>query len=326
MSDKEMKITDISQSEGIRRKIDAAKATLKEKYSVCKIAARRLSGAYARLVDAEAKLDLKPTSRLMARHAIQETQYNVALKEYFSCAELYSALVEDVLALYNEYYITEDGRAAKKIKSESVKFEAQQYRLKQKIADGAKDVAEAIGAFDKAPEKNPPVDTARDAEQTADEPMAASPRQSEKTCSYGAIGGAYSPSPMDMYRPYMPQGVNIAPMSIDISGIVSDAVASAMEKFKLAFDKQANAYIDSMSTSAEQLAVEVNDTRVTSLAESVGDEAGVLIEKLSALMENLKNLSDFFFVALETHSSLKLDYLVQSLSLLSIRDIIRISS
>jgi len=295
MSDMEMKSPDISQSEGLRRKIDAAKVTLKEKYSVCKTAARRLSGAYARLIDAESKLDLKPTGRLMSRHAIQETQYNVALKEYFSCAELYSSLVEDVITLYEEYYRSESGRAAKKIKAEAAKFESLQYRLKQKIAEGAKDVSEAIGAFDKKTSEKPTDQTARDTHKKADEPaQPASKPQEQQPYQYGAPQQPqYHPQqPMDMYRPYMPHGVNIAPMSIDISGIVQDAVASAMEKFKAAFNKEANAFIDSMPTRIQSPTADSDATRVNSAVQTIAAEEGALAEKLSALMENLKSLSE----------------------------------
>lgn len=294
MSDMEMRSSDMSQSEEFRRKIDAARATLREKYSTCKTAARRLSVAYSRLVDAEAKLDLKPTARLMSKHAIQETQYNVALKEYFSCAKLYSSLVEEVMALYNEYYLSEDGRTAKKIKAESARFETQQYRLKQKIAEVAKDVSEAIGAFDKHPEEKNLEEIKREAVQKAEEHAPISPKLNEQQAySYSALGNSYPPhQPTDMYRQYMPHGVNIAPMSIDISDIVEDAVASAMEKFKAAFNKEASSFIDSIKTEVDAPNGDFDATRVASLAQSVVAEEGALAEKLAALMENLKNLSD----------------------------------
>ena len=53
MSDTVQRISDASGFESMRTKIDAAKATLRGKYSVCRSSARRLSGAYARLIDAE---------------------------------------------------------------------------------------------------------------------------------------------------------------------------------------------------------------------------------------------------------------------------------
>ena len=293
MSDKEINISDISQSEGLRRKIDAARATLREKYSVCKAAARRLSGAYARLVDAESRLDLKQSARLVAKHAIQETQYNVALKEYFSCAELYSELVSDIISLYNELYLSEDGRAARKIKAEAIKFESQQYRLMQKIQEGARDVAEAIGAFDKQPQPKLN-DTSKAEVAKKAEPQ---PTAQEKVQEH--IGHTYAQpqypqhSPADPYRQYPPYGVSIAPMSIDISAIVEDAVAAAMEKFKAAFNKEANAFIADMPKApapAESGAVE--DAGASPALAAVAEEEQVISEKLSSLMENLRKLSD----------------------------------
>lgn len=293
MSDMDIKISDISQSEGLRRKIDAARATLRDKYSTCKATARRLSGAYARLVDAEAKLDLKQSARLISKHAIHETEYNVALKEYFSSASLYNSLVEDILSLYNEYYLSENGRAAKKIKSEAAKFESVQYRLKQKIADVAKDVSEAIGAFDKRPEEKIDQEATRANLQRAEEVYSAPKKPQEpQSYTYTAPQNPYPPhQPMDMYRSYMPQGIGIAPVSIDISELVQDAIASAMEKFKAAFDKQATAFISAMPET-DVRAADSDLTRVNSAAESVVSEQTVLTEKLSALMENLKKLSE----------------------------------
>ena len=295
-----VKVTDIernsevSQSEGIRRRIDAAKATLREKYSVCKASARRLSGAYSRLIDAESKLDIKQSARLISKHAIQETEYNVALKEYFSYASLYTSLIDDVLELYNEYYLLESGRAAKKIKAESVKFETQQFKVKQKIMDAAKDVSEAIGAFDKQPDKSLAPEKKKEQLQNEDEPAASQQKQEQQAGnSYAHQGAPYSPHQPFEYRPYMPQGVNIAPMSIDISGIVQDAVSAAMAKFKVAFDKQANAFIESMPQNDRPANNPQTDNgAVAPLVQAAVEEESVIVEKLSALMEKLKALSE----------------------------------
>ena len=49
--------------EMLKRKIIAGKDTVKEKYSVCKTASRRLIGAYEALLDAEDKRDLKDNAK-----------------------------------------------------------------------------------------------------------------------------------------------------------------------------------------------------------------------------------------------------------------------
>ena len=284
-----------SNNEAIRGKIEAAKSTAKDKYAVCKVAARRLASAYASLIEAEEIRDIKSGAKSIAKHAKAESVFNVAKKEYISFIRLYDELVEEVLSLYDELISSENAKGAKKARLEAEKFESHESYQRDVLFEIVKDIdglenseelpeAKKIFNQEKAKEATPaPV-------QNINEEHREKPQSEPK--NYSPYGMPHY-MPFEPYRPYAPQGVHIAPASIDISPIVEDAVASAMEKFKQAFGKRAEAFIENMPKGEAAESVQSSEVSgaVLLMEEEVSETEKAVVERLSGVIENLKALS-----------------------------------
>lgn len=282
-----------TNSEALRKRIEAGKFTAKDKYAVCKVAARRLVSAHTALVEAEESRDIKNNTKSIAKYARAESVFNAAKKEYISFVKLYDSLVEEVLSLYDELIASESAKGAKRARLEAEKFESRESYLRDCLSEIVKEI-DGLEAEEELPVAKKPEPEQK---KQRTEPISQQPNEEihdihvppQHHTTYGMP--YYMPN--EMYRPYAPQGVNIAPASIDISAIVEDAVASAMEKFKKAFNKRAEEFIEAqpigedVSASAE---TEVPGA-VLLMEEEVAENEKAVVEKLSALIENLKVLS-----------------------------------
>ncbi len=294
-------------NQGLKSKIDAIKLTVKEKYAVCKVAAGKLVSAYKQLKEAEEVNSIKNTSKTLARYAKAESGFNAAKKEYASFLKIYDALVDEVLAAYDQLIAEEGAKTAKKLRNEAEKFETKECLNRENLEARLKDIA---GLEDAARESQKPENKLYDEplafegkeEKTSAESLEkrAEPRQPEgrefyQPNPYQPYGAPYY-TPYDAYRTYPQQGVNIAPASIDISAIVEDAVASAMEKFKAAFSKRADEFTESLpntepTASANVAASGVVSSAIVGMESEIAENEREIADRLLEIIENLKKLS-----------------------------------
>ena len=115
-----------SAPEALRRKIAAGKTTVKEKFAVCKVAAKKLETAYNQLLDADSKRDVKNNAKTNSKYMMAEKQFDVALREFAAHVSLYDAAVGEVLSFYDELEVTDMPRAVKRIRSEAERFDARE--------------------------------------------------------------------------------------------------------------------------------------------------------------------------------------------------------
>lgn len=322
------------ENDSLKGRIEAGKITVNDKYAVCKVAAKRLAMAHKALFEAEERKNEKNTSKAIAAYTLAEAGLNAAINEYASLVLLYEDLVESVLVLYDELMSESGAKAAKKLHSEAEKFENAQNYNKMKLAESVssiKGVDEALaearrGAEAARPSKSQPTmaketvseqgfeekrsfereEPSRNAsrehsEQSQREPRREShvhhtPHAYAQPHSVPYTVPYYMPPHDYYYRPYPPQpSVNIAPASIDISEIVEDAVASAMEKFKSAFARRADRFIENIPTenaeADEKTVTPALSSTATELEGQVLESESAIVEKLSTLMESIKTLT-----------------------------------
>ncbi len=284
-----------SSSETIRRRIEAGKSTVKDKYAVSKVAARRLSGAHSALIEAEEMRELKNTSKSVTRCAVAENTLLSAKKEFVSFVSLYTSFVADVLSLYDELIAAEDAKGAKKARVEAEKFERRESYLKDALYDMVKDV-EGISEMTFEPKRNAAY---RDNTETKQEGAPSPDVQSEaRENTYQAQGYQVPPQyhqphyyqPYhDPYRPHPP--VNIAPTTIDISRIVEDAVASALEKFKVVFNRRADEFVSEYPLPAPQAIAPNVSGAVAQMEGEIAANEAEIAEKLGGIVEGLTAVS-----------------------------------
>lgn len=267
----------------LKRRIKAAKTTVKDKYTVYMGTAKKLVAAHNALLEAEEKNEYNRSAKNTARCAVADNKFKAAAKEYLTYAALYESFVEDVVSLYDELILNEKPSGARRAGVACEKFEIQQKILQEKISDVVKGV-------DGIPESIEDVHLTRVKENIEEKPkVSAEPRRE-------------IPAPDQAYRPYYvpPQGVTIAPMSIDISKTVEDAITASLEKFKEAFAKRIDTCVNELpvpAAAAETVAATESNTtaktdEVCEMEESVLEEEKLIAEKLLKLTEDLKVISD----------------------------------
>lgn len=258
----------------LKRRIKAAKATVKDKYTVYMGTAKKLVAAHNALLEAQEKNEYSPSAKNTAKCAVADNKFKAAAKEYLTYASLYESFVEDVIALYDELILNDRPSAARRARTACEKFEIQQRMLQEKISDVVKGV-------DGIPESVEDVSPTR-VKENAEERAFAKP---EPQPQYSV--------PEQTYRPYYmpPQGVTVAPMSIDISKTVEDAICASLEKFKEAFAKRIDECVNELpipatpvvpvqptvtdvpASNAPQEDVALPETEDTSMTEELASEA-----------------------------------------------------
>ena len=276
MEDFNEKSLNFSTPASLKRRIKAAKTTVKDKYTVYMGTAKKLVAAYNALLDAEEKNEYSNSSKNTAKCAVADNRFKAAAREYLTYASLYESFVDDVIALYDELILNDRPSAARRTRVACEKFEIQQKLLQERIADVVKSV-EGI------PDSIEDIRPTRVKEDVEEKPKAKPEPQT------------YIPPQEPAYRPYYmpPQGVTIAPMSIDISKTVEDAISASLEKFKEAFAKRIDGCVNElpvMASSEENISAESDG--VYEMEVSVLNEEKLIVEKLLKLTEDLKTLSD----------------------------------
>ena len=289
----------VSTPKILKKKITAGKSTVNNKYACCKRSAKKLASSRNALIAAEAKKESKRTQRGFAALAVAENRYSAAIKEYKSFLSLYDSLVDDVLKLYDELAMIENAKGAKRARIEADKFDTHQGMLKEILWQIVKDVDisepnKSVKEDNKNPVKEDFVSDKKEPEEPLQPKAPPQMRQqvppASQNYNYSAVPSYFVP-PEYIYRPYHPQGVSIAPMSIDISSIVEDAVASAMGKFKAAFEKRVGTFCEELPITQTE-SVGVISEKVMAMEENVAENEQYIIDKLAALTENLNKMSD----------------------------------
>lgn len=315
------KVTESSDNK--RQRIEDSKLTVESKFAISKVAARKLVEANAELAAAEEYRSLKGNSKSAAKHAMAASSYNECLKDFISFFMIYERHVNSTLSLYDELIAVSDSKETKKVRAEAERFETSQNYLKDSLWDTVGAISGVSEAYDAAlkayAEENPEeaeLGYGEALEETAeptlddisayDEPPADVPardeapqresgNQSNAPKNSGAPQGVPPYMPYGAYVPYYSsQNVAIAPASIDISPVIEDAVNTAMKKFKLILDRQAEELSEAASS-----AIITTDKIVKSESEIAEAEAAIA-SKLAELMAGLKKLTDDLSVVAES--------------------------
>lgn len=271
--------------EDLKRRIETAKLSVTDKYAICRVAAKRLREAHVEMRAADERLGGKLGARAKNVYAAAEAEFKTALKEFSSFVARYDALVDEVMALYDEL-AAEDARGAHKIYAEAEKFEGQQSFQRERLFESLSGIegipADKNEAKDRTPwQKN---------ESNREESLMDEHREHYVNRAPRAYTQPRDEAPQ-YYRapepPYYPahQQVSLAPMSIDISEIVQDAVAAAMEKFKRAFEKRADSYIASIEPIPCKEKQEIAENAENSQIE------GEVTEELSNIVKRVRDIS-----------------------------------
>ncbi len=282
----------------LKRKIEATKALVKNKYSICSVAAKKLAAFYDELVKADENREIKNNSKSVARYAKAESEFKLSKREYLSFVAIFDELVEEVKALYEELIAVESPRAGRKLGSEASKFEMRMAVQRDKLLERVRTVDISDSEYEqRAKDPTPPTRDEFPAEERHEKRYEATAPQRD-TSQYHTPHAAQFYPPYDMYRPYPPQGVSIAPASIDISGVVEDAVNTAMQKFKAVFEKRANEYVASMpdTVSQESAPIEApvgkNGEAILEMESDILEGERSIMDRLLALIANMKELSE----------------------------------
>ena len=309
-------------NDNIRERLDLAREAVEGRLAVSKVAARKLIEANLALIEAEEYRDAKGNSKAAARHELAECSYNECLKDFISFFKAYEAELERALLVYDEVVVASDARAAKRIRAEAEKFETQQSYMRESVWDSLDSIAGLAEAYNSysavrnekqdevtdfverelesvelfreekaAVEQNFEEPAKKEELTKKEEPVAQeTPRNTEAPC------GPQGYAPYGAYNPYYPpqQSVSIAPATIDISPIIEEAVAAALNKFKSVFEKRADELAE-----AESAAIITTDKIVKSESEIAEAEAAIAA-KLAEIMGGLKTLVDELAVVSES--------------------------
>ncbi len=256
----------------LRNRIDAKKSGIKKKYNMCRSAATKLVAAHDKYMQEGEK-----STKKLAKYAALENKYTVAKEEFLALLSQYDAHVAETKQLYASYISNLGTKHARKLHSETNKFIKSQSNMREKILSPIEYIMNSDESFELA----------------AAEDQRAS-LQTQPQLRYERE--LAEPQPQQLHQShcaaYASQNVNVAPMSIDISHIVEEAVSLAMDKFKEAFEKRAGVYISELPKSEAQIAATHSDggEMILKTEEKLLDDERTIIEKLESLSENLNKL------------------------------------
>lgn len=270
--------------EDLKRRIETAKLSVTDKYAICRVAAKRLREAHSEMRGADEKLGGRLGARAKNVYAAAEAEYRSAVKEFSSFVARYDALVDEVMALYDEL-AAEDARGAHKIYAEAEKFEDQQSFQRERLFESLSGIEGISRDKNEAKDTTPCQKNESNCEESPiDEHREHYVNRAPHAYAHPHGEPHYYRAPEPPYYPMHPQ-VSVAPMSIDISEIVQDAVAAAMEKFKRAFEKRADGFIESIEPTPCKEKQEIAEN-----AESL-QNTGAATEELSNIVSRVRDIS-----------------------------------
>lgn len=268
----------------LRRTLDATCISVKAKYASCTSAAKNLASAYAKLLRAEETREIKNSAKAINAYARAESAFRLYKTEYLACFKHYEDLVEEVTRLYSRLIeLEKNPKAAKKLHSELAKFDA-------KDGDRRDALSKRVCDIDLTPEE-PITVRPEKKEESAPVSSESARRETESVRS----GVPFYP-PYDPYRPSYP--LNVAPASIDISGIVEDSVRAAMNKFVAVFEKRMDEYESALGefempeSQAQSAPVSPKAEVICDMESALLDEEERILEKLAEIAGRLRELSE----------------------------------
>ena len=267
----------------LRKELEEKKLILDEKYAIAEVAARKVTERYKELIVAEENRDLKNGSKEIARHEVAEDAFSLSVKEYFRFAGIYNSLVEEVLSLYEKIIESDCVKGAKKARGEAKRFEERERYRKDRLSNIVAKVSGVNEAYvDYLSEQN-------SKEYMTDEAFLSEDAESEFD------GGDFAEEPAKPY--FQPdvqrQNASADAVNVDVTRIVENAVASAMDKFNAVLEARTSKIIkESANNSAPRVSDTSESENIFKLHTELVDFELEIAAKLSVLTEKLKNLSE----------------------------------
>jgi hypothetical protein len=254
-----------------------AKALAEENLLKAKELVRPVSKAYNEWSSVKAKAASSAKIKFVIREKELSAAFELLLREGYSAYKRYREIVEDINESYLAIIFSEESRQARrKLENEAEKFrkteERNEERLDRQYAPFASYYVEQESAEEQIGEIEDPFDE-------------------NDTASQQYYQEPYT-VPQYQYNPYQQQNVNIAPVNLDISAIVENAVRSAMGKFQSALDARMNSYIGSMPKTVNPNSNGAASDVIIEMATKVCDDEKFVLDRLIELLNNLKDVGE----------------------------------
>lgn len=270
----------------LRKELEEKKLILDEKYAIAEVAARKVVERYKELLVAEENRDFKNGSKEIARHEVAEEAFSLSVKDYFRFAGIYSSLLEEVLSLYEKLIDSECVKGAKKARAEAKRFEERENYRKGRLENI---VAKVSGVNEAYADYISDISEQQSGEEKTDEDFSFKDIEDEWSES------AFQAEPEQLYEPAeLPRRDATAnAVNVDITAIIENAVASAMDKFNAVLEARTNKILnESAPTAAVNAQTSEESENIFKLHSGLVDFELEIAAKLSVLTEKLKALSE----------------------------------
>ena len=243
----ERRTANYTMSESLKKKIEVAKRAVRDKYAICRNSARKLVSAHEALISAEEKKEELGTRKAHSKYLEAEHKYNLAKDNYKADLLRYDESIRETDEAYDELISMESAKDSKKTSREADRFDKAQANLRSKLELMVESIGESIEA------RNSPVFEEKEEHIVREQPTGYAKESSPYNAGFAGVG--------------------IAPMSIDISHIVEEAVSVAMEKFKAAFIKEADEFVENLPKEEKAEGVPTEASENTEKAETRDSDA-----------------------------------------------------
>lgn len=293
-----------------------------------KASIKSLKCEYKEYASAKRRADAKGNSKSIAKAEAAEKRYEAAAMDFERRKARVETYCEKVKALYSEWAemlaMTSHKASEKKIR-DMEKFSEDYLRklakIEKPLADielpqKENDIFENLDPIE-VPEEKPAVSEQAPAQANPASPSAAQmpgymanpySQPNPYADPYGyypqpdPYAGGYIPRPAYAAMPepeIQRQSVRVEPVSVDISDKVEKAVDFAMKKLSSTLEKRIESYIANLNIPAPTIPAPIYQapsggvsSQSGELAGKVAEEEGVIIEKLSALLMGLRNITE----------------------------------
>ena len=206
--------------------------------------------------------------------------------------ETFESLLSDLVAVAREY---EDGsREVRESYKKLIYEEEKRSERKRLEKDADKAVSFYIKANSELSAALAPYEKYIKKDEEVKKEVAPVEEKSEPVRVSGGYNQGFA-APQYAYNPYQPN-VNVAPVSIDISPIVENAVKSAVAKLSVALEAKIDAFISgfdmsalkNVSPSAPATQAGGASDAIVNMASRVSEEESAVLNKLVSILEGLK--------------------------------------
>lgn len=246
----------------LKQNIKNGKDNAKDRSEITFAAAKKLAATYKTLSTANSKRERKDNPGTRRAVSIAQIAYDAAKKEYFNFYFTYDQAYGEVMASYETLASLNPSRE-NKIRKEAESYETVHFTFKSKLD---KVLVELPDLSDEL------------------EGYIASMTGEDSTEENGAPEQPYYYAPQ--------QSVEVAPMSIDVSSMVEEALALVMDKFKAQIDARIESAVGNMQFNIPAAQSVSSGDASAEAPEQVYAGELFVSEKLGALMENVKNLAN----------------------------------